>query len=126
VFSPQISTPIRPSRVSHTRNPAPSPLAQTSFSKKVGLRELRALLHPHTFEGLDEGLRLEVERLGPTPEELAQAAVVDLLATRDDDFGAAAKRLAPSAPQASRLTLPGKSAKMRAARRHGRTACWTS
>ena len=40
-----------------------------------------------------ERLRQEVERLGLTPEDLERAAVADLLATRDDDFEAAAKRV---------------------------------
>jgi len=40
-----------------------------------------------------ERLRQEAERLGLTPEDLARAAVADLLATRDDDFEAAAKRV---------------------------------
>src|SRR5256885_17122281 len=40
-----------------------------------------------------ERLRREAERLGLTPEDLARAAVADLLATRDDDFEAAAKRV---------------------------------
>ncbi len=38
-------------------------------------------------------LRQEAERLGLTPEDLARAAVADLLATRDDDFEAAARRI---------------------------------
>jgi hypothetical protein len=33
-------------------------------------------------------LRLEAERLGLTPEDLASAAIVDLLATTGDDFQA--------------------------------------
>lgn len=40
-----------------------------------------------------ERLRQEAERLGLTPEDLARAAVADLLATRADDFEAAAKRV---------------------------------
>ena len=40
-----------------------------------------------------ERLRQEAERLGLTPEDLARAAVTDLLATRADDFEAAAKRV---------------------------------
>jgi len=40
-----------------------------------------------------ERLRQEAERLGLAPEDLARAAVADLLATRDDDFEAAAKRV---------------------------------
>ena len=40
-----------------------------------------------------ERLRREAERLGIAPEELAQAALADLLATRDDDFTAAAQRV---------------------------------
>lgn len=40
-----------------------------------------------------ERLRQEAERLGLTPEDLARAAVANLLATRDDDFEAAAKRV---------------------------------
>ena len=35
-----------------------------------------------------ERLRQEAERLGLAPEDLARAAVADLLATRDDDFEA--------------------------------------
>jgi hypothetical protein len=38
-------------------------------------------------------LRLEAERLGLTPEELARAAVADLLATTGEDFKAAADRV---------------------------------
>jgi hypothetical protein len=40
-----------------------------------------------------ERLRQEAERLGVRPEDLARAAVADLLAARDDDFEAAAKRV---------------------------------
>ena len=35
-------------------------------------------------------LRLEAERLGLTPEDLAKAAIADLLATTAEDFKAAA------------------------------------
>jgi hypothetical protein len=38
-------------------------------------------------------LRQEAARLGVPPAELARAAVVDLLAGRDDDFRAAAERV---------------------------------
>ena len=40
-----------------------------------------------------ERLRAEAERLGLTPEELARAAVADLLASADEDFEAAAARV---------------------------------
>jgi hypothetical protein len=40
-----------------------------------------------------EKLRVEAERLGLTPAELARAAVADLLATPDDDFKAVAARV---------------------------------
>jgi hypothetical protein len=40
-----------------------------------------------------ERLRVEAERLGLTPEDLARAAVADLLATRDDEFKAAAEKV---------------------------------
>ena len=40
-----------------------------------------------------ERLRQEAERLGLAPEDLAQAALADLLGTRDDDFRAAAERV---------------------------------
>ena len=40
-----------------------------------------------------ERLRQEAERLGLKPEDLARAAVTDLLAAREDDFEAAAKRV---------------------------------
>ncbi len=40
-----------------------------------------------------ERLRLEAERLGLTPEDLARAAIVDLLAGPGDDFNAAAERV---------------------------------
>lgn len=40
-----------------------------------------------------EKLRLEAERLGITPEQLAHAAVTDLLATPDDSFRTAAERV---------------------------------
>jgi hypothetical protein len=38
-------------------------------------------------------LRLEAERLGLTPEDLARAAIADLLATTGEDFKAAADRV---------------------------------
>ena len=38
-------------------------------------------------------LRLEAERLGLTPKDLARAAIVNLLATTGDDFQAAADRV---------------------------------
>jgi hypothetical protein len=38
-------------------------------------------------------LRQEAERLKITPEELARAAVADLLAERDQDFKVAAERV---------------------------------
>ena len=40
-----------------------------------------------------EKLRLEAESLGITPEQLAHAAVADLLATPDDSFKAASARV---------------------------------
>jgi len=40
-----------------------------------------------------ERLRHEAERLGLAPEDLARAALADLLATREDDFRAAAERV---------------------------------
>jgi hypothetical protein len=40
-----------------------------------------------------ERLRQEAERLGLAPEDLARAAVADLLGTRGEDFEAAAKRV---------------------------------
>jgi len=40
-----------------------------------------------------ERLRAEAERLGLTPEELARAAVADLLASVGEDFEAAAERV---------------------------------
>ena len=40
-----------------------------------------------------ERLRHEAERLGLAPEDLARAALADLLATRDEDFKAAAERV---------------------------------
>jgi len=40
-----------------------------------------------------ERLRLEAERLGLKPEELARAAIVDLLATTGEDFNTAAERV---------------------------------
>lgn len=40
-----------------------------------------------------EKLRQEAERLGVSPEELARAAVADLLAARDEDFKIAAERV---------------------------------
>ena len=40
-----------------------------------------------------ERLRHEAERLGLAPEDLARAALADLLVTRDDDFRAAAERV---------------------------------
>ncbi len=38
-------------------------------------------------------LRIEAERLGLTPEDLARAAIADLLATTGEDFSAAADRV---------------------------------
>ena len=38
-------------------------------------------------------LRLEAERLGLTPEDLAKAAIADLLATTAEEFKAAADRV---------------------------------
>jgi hypothetical protein len=40
-----------------------------------------------------ERLHREAERLGIAPEDLARAALADLLATRDDDFNTAAERV---------------------------------
>jgi hypothetical protein len=40
-----------------------------------------------------ERLRQEAERLKITPEELARAAVTDLISERDQDFKVAAKRV---------------------------------
>jgi hypothetical protein len=40
-----------------------------------------------------ERLRHEAERLGLTPEDLARAAIADLLATPDDEFRSAAERV---------------------------------
>ena len=40
-----------------------------------------------------EKLRVQAERLGITPEQLAHAAVADLLATPDEAFEAAADRV---------------------------------
>jgi hypothetical protein len=40
-----------------------------------------------------EMLRLEADRLGITPSELARAAVADLLTNRDEEFRAAAERV---------------------------------
>jgi hypothetical protein len=40
-----------------------------------------------------ERLRIEAERLGLKPEELARAAVADLLANAGEDFTAAAERV---------------------------------
>lgn len=40
-----------------------------------------------------ERLRREAERLGLTPEDLARAAIADLLATPGEEFRAAAERV---------------------------------
>ena len=40
-----------------------------------------------------EQLRQEASRLGLTPDDLARAALTDLLAARDEDFRAAAERV---------------------------------
>ena len=40
-----------------------------------------------------EKLRQEAERLGVAPDELARAALSDLLASRDEDFQAPAQRV---------------------------------
>src|SRR5438067_13241825 len=50
-----------------------------------------------------ERLRQEAERLGLAPEDLARAAVADLLATRDDDFEAASTTEEPGVVPAPRL-----------------------
>ena len=47
----------------------------------------------HLSPAQAERLRHEAERLGLAPEDLARAAVADLLVTRDDDFRAAAERV---------------------------------
>ena len=41
----------------------------------------------------EERLRQEAERLNITPEELARAALSDLLSDRDQDFSIAAERV---------------------------------
>lgn len=43
--------------------------------------------------GQAERLRREAERLGLTPEDLARAAVADLLATPDEGFRTTAERV---------------------------------
>jgi predicted transcriptional regulator len=40
-----------------------------------------------------ERLRQVAQRLGLAPEDLARAAIADLLATRDEDFKVAAERV---------------------------------
>jgi hypothetical protein len=40
-----------------------------------------------------ERLRVEAERLGLTAEDLARAAIVDLLGSTGDDFATAAERI---------------------------------
>ncbi len=40
-----------------------------------------------------ERLRHEAKRLGLAPEDLARAAIADLLSAQDDDFKAAAERV---------------------------------
>jgi hypothetical protein len=40
-----------------------------------------------------EKLRQEAERLGVSPDDLARAAVADLLSARDEDFRLAAERV---------------------------------
>jgi hypothetical protein len=40
-----------------------------------------------------ERLRLEAQRLGLTPEDLARAVIVDLLASPGEDFDTAAERV---------------------------------
>ncbi len=42
---------------------------------------------------LGERLRLEAQRLGLTPEDLARAVLADRLASPDADFNAAAERV---------------------------------
>ncbi len=42
---------------------------------------------------LGERLRLEAQRLGLIPEDLARAVLADLLASPDADFNAAAERV---------------------------------
>jgi hypothetical protein len=42
---------------------------------------------------LGERLRLEAQRLGLTPEDLARAVLADLLASPDADFNTAAERV---------------------------------
>ena len=43
--------------------------------------------------GQAEKLRVEAERLGVTPDQLAQAAITDLLSTPDDAFRSASERV---------------------------------
>jgi predicted transcriptional regulator len=69
-----------------TRSNESSPTPAKRYSRDV---KLAIELSP----GQAERLRHEAERLGIAPEELAQAALADLLATRDDDFKAAAQRV---------------------------------
>ena len=49
-----------------------------------------------------ERLRLEAERLGLTPEDLARAAVADLLARTAEDFKTAAARVLKKNEELSR------------------------
>ena len=44
-------------------------------------------------ESQAQKLQSEADRLGVKPDDLARAAVADLLATRDEDFRAAAERV---------------------------------
>jgi hypothetical protein len=56
----------------------------------------RARVHPLTVDlspTQAERLRQEAQRLGLAPEELARAAIADLLATPDEEFKRAAERV---------------------------------
>jgi len=47
----------------------------------------------HLSPAQADRLRLEADRLGLTPEDLARAIIVDLLTSPGDDFSAAAERV---------------------------------
>jgi hypothetical protein len=56
-------------------------------------RRAEARLYIDLSPAQAERLRLEAERLGLKPEELAKAVIADLLASSGDDFKTAAERV---------------------------------
>lgn len=53
-----------------------------------------------------ERLRVEAERLGLRPEDLARAAIADLLASAGEDFNAAAERVLKKNEELYQVSAP--------------------